>query len=99
MPVYVHVPVAIRPGRLPDAIKDIQEVNAITKRLAGITGQLLLVSYGGDVFGGAHLLYEFESNEAVGRWDDAAAADPDFQGIVARVTGPDSAWVVPAPRE
>ena len=63
MSVYVHIPVGIRPGRVADAITDMQEVNTITKRLAGVTGQMRLVSYGGDALGGARLIWEFESNE------------------------------------
>jgi hypothetical protein len=95
----VEVSIDVKPGRLEDAVADMLVVNEATQRLAGVTGQMFVVGWGANVFGGVRLTWDFPSHEALGRWEDAASTDPAFQELMGRVTGADSAWVVPAPRE
>ena len=95
----LQIPTAVKPGRMPDAIAQMQEVNVFSQRLAGVSGQMFSVSLGDRAFGGALLVWDFPSAEAQAAFDTAVAADTAWQALLARVVGPDSPWVLPAPRE
>jgi hypothetical protein len=95
----LEVTLSVKPGRLEDAIVDMNAANEATQRLAGVTGQMFLVTLGAQAFGGARLCWDFESIAALGRFEEAAISDQAFQTVIARVLGSDTAWIIPAARE
>jgi hypothetical protein len=95
----VEISVAMKPGRLEDAIADIHAANEATQRLAGITGQMFVVYYGAQAYGGTRLTYDFDSAEALGRFDTISISDPAMLALGAKITAENSAWIMPAARE
>ena len=92
---------AIKPGRVADAIAQIQSTNSIFKRLGGPTGSLRLFStvHGEDAFGGVRLMFDFASAAEHGRFWDALVTDPEWVEHTAAYLAPDSPWVTPARTE
>lgn len=95
----IQIPLTIKPGRMSDAVGQMNETIDVLKRLTGITGQMFAVAYGDRCFGGVVLVWDFPSPEAHAAFETASSTDAEFQAVLGRVLGSDSPWVLPAPRE
>ena len=95
----IQIPITIKPGRMADAVSQMNETIAVLERLTGVTGQMFTVAYGERCFGGAILVWDFPSPEAQAEFESASGTDADFQAVLGRVLASDSPWILPAPRE
>ena len=96
MIVRVELTTEVKPGRMAD-VAQMQQANRIVERMAGVTGQLFIVAFGQNAFGGIRMYYDFPSNEAVGRFNDMV--DVEWTALVGAVMSPDGPWVLPVSRQ
>ena len=95
----IQVTATVKPGRMADALEQVHEVNAITQRLSGISGQLFNVAFGQQCFGGVVMSWDWPSSEARASFEEQSAADGEWLALVAQIIDAEGPWVLPAPRD
>ena len=81
-----------KPGRLPDVVALVKEINSVAEKLNSPKARVFNTAVGGEAFLTRMVIFEHENMQAWAEANAKALADADYQALLPKIFGADAPW-------